>query len=326
MKELKTKISSREPIYDQVLFLDGVSRAGKFLLGKICSNFKRVEYFQYIESLEHFPILNSLGFIEKDAAKSMMQIYLDYAIYNMSIGRGLNQRLDDSSSITHATDFEDYVNRSKGHDGEEAIEKLKINNRLPSFLIHECMPFVEFFFETFPNLQMIHIERHPIDLAHSWFSRGLGKRFGLDPLVFAPTLQSKKGPIPWHAESWKDLYADMSEVDRAIKSVCNLYMMSDKSYEKINSDRKDRILKLGYENFFSSPNTVIEQLSKFLESSPYSNMGEVLKREGCHSEIPLSSRQAKLKELKNSASKEIFEELTEASAKYESYWDLEKSY
>ncbi|SVE29509.1 uncharacterized protein METZ01_LOCUS482363, partial [marine metagenome] len=60
MKETGIKLSSKKDLYNQVLFLDGVGRAGKFLLGKICSNFERVETFQYVESLEHIPILLSL--------------------------------------------------------------------------------------------------------------------------------------------------------------------------------------------------------------------------------------------------------------------------
>ena len=92
MKEIGIKIFPKKALYNQVLFLDGVGRAGKFLLGKVCSNFERVETFQYVESLEHIPILNSLNLIERSAAISMMQLILDSSIYNLAIGRGLNLR------------------------------------------------------------------------------------------------------------------------------------------------------------------------------------------------------------------------------------------
>jgi len=35
----------------------------------------------------------------------------------------------------------------------------------------------------------------------------------------------------------------------------------------------------------------------FLDSEPYSNMDEVLKREGCHKVLPLEDRKRKFKEL-----------------------------
>ena len=323
MKETGIKLSPKKALYNQVLFLDGVGRAGKFLLGKICSNFERVETFQYVESLEHIPILNSLNLVEKSAAISMMQIILDSSIYNLAIGRGLNLRKKDSSSVLLATDYKKYLDRAKNKDGINAIFKLKKLNRLPSFLIHECLPHINFLLEVFPYLQMIHIQRHPIDLSYSWLHRGWGKRYGVDPLAFIPTLKNNKGPAPWFTRNWKQDYMEMSEVDRVINSICTLQNLTFQSYGKLNKRMKKKILIISYEDFFSNPNLIVKKLSNFLKSRPFPNMKKILEREGCPKVIPINSRITKFEELVKIATPNSIKELTEYSKKYDSSWNLE---
>ena len=109
-----------------------------------------------------------------DAAIAFLQLNTDLSIYDRAVGRNLNLRNSDSSCIRNATDYKDYIHRIEEQDGVEAIDKLKIGKRIPSFLIHECLPHIEFFLEAFPNLLMINIQRHPVDIAHSWFLWGWG--------------------------------------------------------------------------------------------------------------------------------------------------------
>ena len=324
MRKVETlQLWPKKALYDHVLFLDGLGRAGKFLLSKICSNFERIEYFQFVESLEHIPILNSLNLVEKSAAISMMQIILDSSIYGLAIGRGLNLRKKDSSSILHATNYKKYLDRAENKDGINAIFKLKKLNRLPSFVIHECLPHINFLLEVFPYLQMIHIQRHPIDLSYSWLHRGWGKRYGVDPLAFKPTIKNNKGPAPWFTRNWKQDYMEMSEADRVINSICTLQNLTFQSYGKLNKRMKKKILILSYEDFFSIPNLVINKLSTFLKSRPLPNMKEILEREGCPKEIPISSRITKFEELVKISTPNSIKELAECSKKYDSLWNLE---
>ena len=166
---------------------------------------------------------------EEDLISLNVLIILDSSIYNLAIGRGLNLRKEDGSSVTHSTEYNEYLARTENKDGIEAISRLKQLNRLPSFLVHECLPHINFFIEAFPYLQMIHIQRHPIDLSHSWMLRGWGRRFGVDPLAFKPTIDSDNVPAPWYTEEWKEKYSGLSEIDRVIRSVCTLQKISSQT-------------------------------------------------------------------------------------------------
>ena len=185
------RLAIQSAIIENILFLDGLSRAGKFLLGKIVSNFKRVEYFQANGFIEHVPILNHLGCMGKNDAIAYLRLHTNLNVYDRSIGRNLNLRLSDGSSVQNATNYDEYLKRTQEPDGVEAITKLKNDRKIPSFLTHECLPHIGFFLEAFPKLLMINIQRHPIDIAHSWFLRGWGERTDTNfKLVYALTFQA----------------------------------------------------------------------------------------------------------------------------------------
>ena len=115
---MEKSLAKRPHLLSKVLFLDGlVGRAGKFLLGKVVSNYLRVEYFQFAEILEQIPVLQHLDCIERNAAMALLQLHVDINIYNRSVGRNLNLRLGDSSCIQNATDYQDYIQRTKDPDG-----------------------------------------------------------------------------------------------------------------------------------------------------------------------------------------------------------------
>jgi len=319
---MEISLAKRQHLLSKVLFLDGLGRAGKFLLGKVVSNYLRVEYFQFAEILEQIPVLQHLDCIERNAAMALLQLHVDINIYNRSVGRNLNLRQGDSSCIKNATDFQDYIQRTKDPDGLEAIEKFKLHNRLPAFLIHECLPHVELFFDAIPDLLMINIQRHPIDVAHSWLLRGWGERFGTDPLAFSPVIQGEKSPVPWFAAPWQQEYERMPPGERVIKSICTLNNLEMNAYK--HTDRKKQILLISYEALFSNPELVVQQVGGFLESKPYPNMDEVLKKEGCPKTIALEERNEKFIELVSlTESKKLVDELVIVSVNYEKQWNLD---
>lgn len=322
MKITTTEIARRTPIIQRVLFLDGLTRAGKFLLGKVVSNIKRVEFYQYVPILEHLPYLHSLGVIRTDAAVSMMQLYTDLSVYEMGIGRCLNTRESDSSSILNSTEKEVYLNRSKGPADWSAVESLIDGGRIPSYLVHECFPLVDLFFEAFPQLLMISIQRHPVDIAHSWFLRGWGERIGKDPLSFVPALKGNTTEIPWFAAEWLDDYERYCPADRVVRSICTL---SRRTVEKLGSlphDKRRHVLMVAYEDLFLKPDSVIEKFCEFLDSEPFLNMQEIFAREGLPKAFSLNEREKKFNELKALADDRLISDLLQCSTEYEETWGL----
>lgn len=318
------QLARHEALINQIIFLDGFGRAGKFLLGKIVSNLERVEFFQYVEVLEHIPILEYLDLIDRSAAISLLQVQLDLSVYNRTLGRNYNLRRSDSSCIYNSTEVDVYMARTLEDNVSRAMAKMKDQNRIPSYLLHNCLPHAGLFFEAYPQAYMINIQRHPIDLAHSWYVNGWGERYGVDPLAFIPVIRGKERPVPWFARDWIQEYVSLGPVGRVVKSICTLVRLEKEGHERLSTVHKDRVLIVPYERFFSAPNEIVSKFSQFLDTVPFSNMNDILKREGCSRDLSLRDRENKLNELKDACkSHHIVEDLILASNKYENEWDIE---
>jgi hypothetical protein len=315
---------NQDLVCEETLFIDGLSRAGKFLIAKLCSNIKDVEYFQYQPVIEHIPILWFLGLLNENDAAAYMRMSLNMHTYDRAIGRSLNSRKSEGSSILNATDVELIQRREDGPDGPDGVEAFLAQKKWVSFLTHECLPHIELFDKACPRMRMLNIQRHPIDIASSWYIRGWGKRFGLDPLAFIPVVEGQKGPQPWYTIAWQEDYHDLAQADRVINSICSIYdydkVVMDSYVEKI----KDRVLIINYEELFANPYHTIAKLEEFLSSAAYPNMADILAREGCPKDIPLAERKAKFNKLKSSGgSEDSVERLVQISLEYEKKWELE---
>jgi hypothetical protein len=319
-------LSLKPPLLDDILFLDGVTRAGKFMLGKVVSNFERMDYFHYVAILEHLPLLAYNNILDRQSTLSMMQLYLNQFGYDRMIGRGLNCRPDDSSSILNATDSKEYFERMKQPAYIEAVNSFKAKSRLLPFLIHDCLSHYSLFKDAFPKMKMINIQRHPVDLVHSWYKRGWGRRLGVDPLAFTPMFSRNGVPHSWFATHWDvPLYEDMAEIDRVTRSIVTLARLDQKSL--VSHGKDSGLLVVCYEHIFCEPFTVLKEISKFVERVPLPNMDAVLTRE----EIPAKSdlkedRQLKFVEIKKKSSTRFLNDLIQTSREYEEKWNLNPIY
>jgi hypothetical protein len=317
-------LSKPELISNEVILIDGLTRAGKFLLGKLVSNLKGIEYFQSQNIIEQLPFFNYLQLGDEQNFISLLRLSINTYSYERFIGRNLNER-NESSSVLNSTELSEYNLRKTLPDGEPAVRRSLEQKRIPSFLVHECLPHIEFIFKALPQAKMINIQRHPLDISYSWFRRGWGDRWGNDNLVFTPTIQYKNKACPWFTKDWLDEWVALENrpMDRVIKSIVTLFTMEQKAYEAFPD--KNKILRLNYEGLFENPQKEIQSLSDFLDTSPFANMNQILEREGCPNPMLKNEREICISKLKKLASPEYYQMISTAALDYESFWNLESS-
>lgn len=180
----KNQIGHRKPLVQDLLLVEGIGRAGKFLLANILNGFEGIEPVQYYSFLEYLPVMTSLGLVERKTAQELLRSEIDIHCYEMLIGRNLNHRKSDKSSIYNALNCEKYLKRSLGPSGLEVVKDFYRQKRYSFFILHEVMPHIKLFFETFKKIKIISIERSPVELVYSWFERGYASRFAADPTFF----------------------------------------------------------------------------------------------------------------------------------------------
>ncbi len=314
--KLKFKIGNRIPLVKKLLIVEGITRAGKFLLANLLNGFPNIEPVQYHGLLEQIPFLEKFGLMDRRTAQELLQCEIDTHAYEMRIGRNLNHRLSDKSSIFNRLDSKLFLERAEKSDGDAAVAEFDKEKPSSLQILHELMPNIQIYFDTFPQLKVLGLQRSPAELVYSWHQRGHGHRWGTDPKVFQMTINSPRGPIPWFAAEWEKNYYELSEMDRIIMSITTLVHKGRAAYQKLSSKNKKNILSLRYEDILENPLAIVKQIGRFLKVKPSKDMPEILKREKLPNLSPHLNKNKKMEEIKKLASPKYFQALVKLEKEY----------
>ncbi len=317
-KKIKFKLGSRKTLVKDLLIVDGVSRSGKFVLGNILTAFRGVEPIQYHGPLEFLPFLESFGFLDKRAAQELIRQEIDICVYDALIGRNLNHRRGDLSSIFNHPLYKKYLKRVDQPDGDSALKMFKKEKPYNLFITHELLSTIKIYFETFPGLKAVCLRRSPMSLVYEWMKRGYGNRYGTDPKFFSITLQSKNGLVPWFVADWMDEFGTLSETDRIIKAILTLHSAYDKSYRNLSPGYKKKMLIITFEDILFNTNFAVKEIGNFLKRSTVPGMKGVFKRLVLPRPAHAAYQRKTVEEIKCTASPKYFKLLLAAEKAYRS--------
>jgi hypothetical protein len=311
-------VSHRSQSLSSPIILDGIARTGKFFLGKVFCGFEGVEYFQYVSMIEQVPYLHKLGFIDESAAISLLQVNIDEHCYNMQIGRNINLRLDDGSSVPNSLESEVYKNRSISNINKELIVK-QCADRFSPFITHETFPQIQLFFKAFKEIKVISLKRHPIDVVHSWLIRGWGNRFeNSDIFAFVPLIENNNLIFPWYVNGWEKEYHNISEAEKIIKCISVLMDHEKQAYKNLSLNNRKKVFFVRYEDLVERPENELHKIGKFVGKKTSNRMHKILKNEKCPNNISLKIRKEKMRDISNKASNKYIDLLLDISCIYES--------
>ena len=98
-----------------------------------------------------------------------------------------------------------------------AVDAFNSENRVPCILTHFAASAGSLFFKAFPEANIIHHIRHPLDVVESNRHRGWGEGFGVYPTSFGFTVEDADGlETPWFAVDNAREYAKMAPADRMV--------------------------------------------------------------------------------------------------------------
>lgn len=303
----------RSKLVKNLLLLEGVTRSGKFLLGNILSCFDRVEHYMYYGLLEHIPMLVRMNLLNKDVACGIVQCEIDNFVYDYMMGRNLNFRYSDKSSILSYPKLQDCIYRmNNGVDVEKEIDE---NTLVFPFILHDCFCNLHMFFKLYPRLKVVHIDRSPLSLVYSWYHRGFGHRWGTDLKEFSIVLDNKGFPVPWFAWDWKDFWKNSCEMDRIIKSILWLDNMNKGFYDSLVDKHKKKVFFVRFENLLSKPDFIARQLSYFLDRVTF-DLFKVLNYEKLPNKVFNADVDKKISFIEKNASSDFFDLLMKAEDDY----------
>ena len=84
---------------NQIVFIDGITRTGKLLLGSLVSSMDKMEHLEFGENFEFLlPALKNKK-AKIDFVNAFLSNYLNQTIYNKHIGRNVNFRPSDRTGV-----------------------------------------------------------------------------------------------------------------------------------------------------------------------------------------------------------------------------------
>ena len=305
-------------IVSELILIDGTHRSGKSMIGPILASFDGVEIVRTEPIIEALPQLYKLKKIEKDAAVTLLQREIDMMLYNSMISRNINFRIKDRTGVWKNANTIEYFKRLFYKDGDVVLERIKSEKRIFQIEVHDILPVVDLYFETFgKGLRIIELVRHPIDLVHTQDGPSFSTCLQSNPRYWRLTFKSKNKAVPYYAYGWIDEFLDASPVNRAIKIIQRFSNKMRIKHESLSEAQKSQVLIIPFERFAISPYKYLDLISNFIGKGITKNTHKVLKKEKVPREINPKERERKMKLIKEKASKECLDMLDKLIYEYE---------
>ena len=258
------KVVRKETILEKIILSDGQPGNGKSLFGDLLSSFNNVEHVRYSYLLEQVCALYYLKKISSEVADVLIKNDLDNIIYDIYMGRNLNFRYSDITSVFKSVKKIKYLKRlfSKGDLGTTRLitEKKPILN----LIVHNLMPTSKPLFEAYKNkVFLLNIVRHPLYMViqqHLYYIDHFEDNNQKRNFTLMIDKDSKQTPF-WN-ENNDNYQKGINSIDKVISEIYHLTMLEDK-FLRENKDLLDnQILRIPFEQFVLNPMPFLEIIMK----------------------------------------------------------------
>ena len=274
------KFVRNEQLLNELLLVDGVGRSGKVILAEILTCFDRVEKQEYHEFLEYVPLAYKYGKIDKDIAISILKTQMDTELYNGMIGRKVNARPADYTSIYKYHSLEIYLERQALLDGPAIAERVLKQRPIYMCWSHDLIQKSDLIFDAFADkVRIFYINRRPIDIIYEWNKKNFGNGVGNDPTEMHYIIESGESVVPEFAYGWEGEYLSMNPFERVVKMIHTSFK---RNYEAlVNTDNRDQVMIVDFEELVTEPRIVVDKMGYFINSNSIGMLKNVLERENC---------------------------------------------
>ena len=273
-------LERKNRLHDEIVFCDGIGSSGKGMLSHLIGTFERVEKQQNHICVDYISTLVWLDKISIDAAKTYLLSEIDMQLYHAYIGRDMNLRFKDSTSVFQNSKIIKNLLRLFLPAGRNAIRRIERQRPILNEAPHDAMRNADFFFDCFYNLKIIYIVRDPIDLINDWIRRGFGQRIGVDKREFQLNVSQGKTTKPLYMMDSQHDYDSLSEIQRIILMIKFCYKYNLEGFNKLSKVNKEKVLFIAFDDLCSKPQELINKMSSFLSTKYTRSTKRVLRKEG----------------------------------------------
>lgn len=260
----KSKVSRNSQLVGDLLLVDGLVGGGKALISAVISSLPRMEMWVHRAEVEQICGLHFLGEIPTGAASTLMRLWADEALDSLMLGRNLNTRFKDISSVHKSPRKLEYYRRIFSNHEEDSVTKVKKERPILNLMTHSTSHSAEPIFEAFgEKITYIRINRHPCSTYMLNHLRNWVKKWGNEVRNSMLLLNYKGEELPYSVVGREDLYLSGTSMDKAILLLDSWQNQGNKVLDdKIAQGHK--IVDIPYEDFVFHPTKYISQVANFL--------------------------------------------------------------
>lgn len=309
----------------KLAIVDGIGRCGKSLLIQLLTAFESVEKMEYNGVLEYVAIADKFQKISRDVGIAILKTDIDTALYNNMIGRNINTRLSDDTSIYKYHSPEKYIQRSLNPDGSTVANLVQTEKPIYLCWTHDLIHKSDLIFDAFQNkLLFFYINRLPVDLVYEWHNvKNYVGRMSKDPTEMQLCIKFKDNSVPEIAYGWEEEFLSLNPLDRTIKLIYTYFKLN---YAGLcNKIQNENLFIFNFEEMISNTIFIVNRLKDILNRKTLPVLEKILLESRCPRELGQNEYDRRKKLILENASKKYIPLLDEANDFYEKIKQLSQT-
>ena len=153
-----------EPIEKKIILITGQVTSGKSSIARISASLGEKNLVIMDFFLENLWRMYTIGALSSNTFKILLDDYLNKQIVNRLIGRGLNLKINEESSIYRSGFMKSFSYLKKIFttiDKKKLMNEVKKKNEI-ILTLHDGLPNIDIFFNTYKNLKVINVNSDPV--------------------------------------------------------------------------------------------------------------------------------------------------------------------
>lgn len=255
----KMEFKREQSLLNKLIIVDGTGKCGKSILLNILSCFEGVEKPEFNSFLEYIALAYHHKKISSDIAKAILQTEMDTELYNNMIGRYINTRLTDDTSVYKYHSPAKYLKRSLEEDGPGTYKKVLAEKPIYICWAHDLINKSDIIFEAYGyKLEWIYLNRNPIDIIYEWNKQYYSQRMAQDPTEMQYNVKYKNTTVPEIAIGWEEEFLVINPIERTIKMIYTYFLRNLDALQKKQTYKNLHVIN--FENLVVNPHAEIENL------------------------------------------------------------------
>lgn len=316
------EFAREKTLLHKLMVVDGVGKCGKSLLMNMATAFETVEKIEYNQSLEIMGFAYHYQKISRDMAITILRSEIDTSLYNNMIGRNINTRLGDDTSLFKYHTPEKYLKRALDTDGSVIAQKVFEEKPIYLCWSHDLIHKSDIIFEAFSNrLAFLYMNRRPIDIIYEWGKANYSNRMASDPTEMQYCIKYKDTVVPQIAYGWEEEYLHCTETERTVKMVSSF--LKKNCMALCEKQKLENLHVFNFEDLLTDPAANMKRLGQIIGTQPLSDiMKKILQNANCPRKIDETVYREREKNIKNNISKPYLDLLPEMNAMYEEIYKM----